>query len=302
MVVPVEVIREIAHRHALPQSPLIPLRGLGSVNHVFVLGTDPQRYVVRLPIDELRHDEFGVEQWCLKEAPKHGIPSPRVIARGDVSGTPYLVLVYVDGARCDEQCDLEVWETLGRYGQLAHTIDYTAGPDQLFTRFGRDPDDAWRRHLHYNLEQLTETDHLIALGVYPSTKQQRIRAMVNELLTHNFVHGLRHGDLAPRNLLMSVDDGPVLLDWGQATVGPIPHGDLLAAMRSHLVEGQPTAEELDVFSLALGTPLREIRDVLEHLLVVDALDRVRWALDNRPDRLGDLVRDARDTLRVQPGL
>lgn len=94
----------------------------------------------------------------------------------------------------------------------------------------------------------------------------------------------------------------MLLDWDHATVGPIPHGDLLAALRSHLVDGHPTAAELDVFSIAPGTPLGAIRDVLEHLLVVEALDRVRWALDNRPDRLADLVRDARDTLHAVSGL
>ncbi len=290
-----EMVREIARRHGLPPEPLAPLPGSGSVNHVFILGSGRQRYVVRIPIDILRPDEFQVEQWCLEQAPRHGIASPRVMGRGDVSGTPYLILAYVEGRTCEEQHALEAWEALGRYGRLTYSIDYATGPDQLFTRFGRDPDEAWRLHLHYNADQLTGTDPLIELGVYPSTKQPGIRAMITGLLGHSFNHGLRHGDLAPRNLLVTVD-GPVLLDWGQATVGPVPHGDLLDALRSHLVEGRPTAEELDVFSAALGAPLGAFRDVLNHLLVVDALDRVRWALDKRPDRLAGLVKSARDTL------
>jgi len=32
--------------------------------------------------------------------------------------------------------------------------------------------------------------------------------------------------------------------------------------------------------------------------VLEALDRVRWALDNRPDRVADLASDARVTLRT----
>ena len=69
------------------------------MNHVFCLGTDAERRVVRIPIDGLRQDEFEVEHWCLEQAGKHGIPSPGVVARGDVSGTPYIVLTYVEVPR-----------------------------------------------------------------------------------------------------------------------------------------------------------------------------------------------------------
>jgi hypothetical protein len=41
-----------------------------------------------------------------------------------------------------------------------------------------------------------------------------------------------------------------------------------------------------------------LRGVLDDLLVLEALDRVPWALDNSPDRVADLVSDARTTLRA----
>lgn len=274
---------------------MVPLRGLGSVNHVFCLGSGAERHVVRVPIDGLRLDEFEVEHWCLDQAVDHGIPSPTVVGRGDVSGTPYIVLTYVEGSV--PSGDLASWETLGRYGRLAHEFEWTSGPDGLFTRFGRDPDDAWGRHLLYNVDQLTEIDPLIELGVYPVSDQPRLRDMVNELLDHEFTHSLRHGDLAPQNLLVTPHGSPVLLDWGQASVGLIPHGDLLAAYRSHLYEGHPTARQLEVFSSALGEPLNELRATLDRLVVVEALDKVRWALDKRPDRVADLVSDARAMIR-----
>ena len=296
-----EVVLEITQRHALPSGPLVPLRGLGSVNHVFILGSGSERYVVRIPIDRLRQDEFPVEYWCLEQAAKQGIPSPEVIGRGVVSGSPYIVLRFVEGSAVRES-GTGVWETLGRYGRAAHAMEWGCGPDQLFTRFGRDPDDAWRRHLQYNIDSLTGSDPLIGLGVYRSAEQPRIRALVGELLDGGLGHGLRHGDLAPRNLIAPPHGPPVLLDWGQASVGPIPHGDLLAAFRSHLLDGHPTERELGVFSLALGAPLSSIRDELERLLVLESLDRVRWALDQRPDRAGDLVKDARHTLRALSGI
>ena len=292
-----EVVLEVAHRHSLSTSPVVLLRGLGSVNHVFCLGSGAERYIVRIPIDPLRRDECEVEHWCLEQAAKHGIPSPGVVGRGDVSETPYIALKYVEGSVADER-ELTAWETLGRYGRLAHGFEWASGPDALFTRFGRDPDDAWRRHLLDNADQLSGADPLIGLGVYPSPEQARLRDIVSKLLDHDVTHGLRHGDLAPRNLLMRTHGLPVLLDWGQASVGPVPHGDLLAAYRSHVLEGHPTTTQLDVFSAALGEPLGRLQGVLKDLLVLEALDRVRWALDNRPDRVADLVIDARATLRM----
>jgi aminoglycoside phosphotransferase (APT) family kinase protein len=254
--------------------------------------------VVRIPVDPLRQGEFEVEQWCLEQAAVRGVPGPGVVGHGDVSGTPYIVLTYVEGCTVDEHGDLAAWETLGRYGRVAHGFDWPSGPDGLFTRFGRDPGEAWRRHLLYNADRLTETDPLIGLGVYPARDQPRLRDVVSRLLDHDFEYGLRHGDLAPRNLLRTAEGSLVLLDWGQASVGPVPHGDLLAAFRSHLVEGHPTVAELDALSAGLGEPLDALEGVLRDLLVLEALDRVRWALDKRPDRVAGLVRDATQTLRV----
>lgn len=299
VVEPREIVREVARRHGLPREPIEMLHGRGSVNHVLRLGDGADAYVVRTPIDPLRRDEFEVEQWCLERATELGIPSPEVVARGETRGAAYIVLRYVEGHASEGGVD--AWGALGRYGALAHAIDWTGGPAGLFTRFGRDPDEAWRRHLEYNADELTAGDPLIGLGVYRSTEQPLLRETVNALAQQSFAFGLRHGDLAPRNLVVRPRLFPVLLDWGQASVGPIPHGDLLAAYRSHLVDGLPTAAEIDAFSRAMGAPLSDVRPALGGLLVLEALDRVRWALDNRRDRVADLAEEARATLRVIGG-
>src|SRR4051812_43559622 len=110
------MVEEVARRHSLSTSPVVQLRGLGSVNHVFCLGAGAERHVVRISIDGLRQDEFEVEQWCLGQAVRQGIPSPRVIGWGDVSGTSYIALTYVEGSLAEG--DLAAWGALGRYGRI----------------------------------------------------------------------------------------------------------------------------------------------------------------------------------------
>ncbi len=282
------MIAEIAQRHGAPVAPVVQVNGQGSVNRVFVIGTGAARHVVRLPIDPQR-DEFEVEEWCLRCAAMKGIPSPVVVARGRLGGVPYLVQEFVEGVPGDRQPSLTHWATLGAYGRRAHQFDLTDAPSGLFTRFGRDPQRAWRQHLQYNLDRLTHADPLLQLGVYPKSKQPHLRHVLTELMDRDMTHGLCHGDLAPRNLLIQATTSPVLLDWGSAAVGPVPYGDLIPAMKSHLATGSPSIAELNVLATALGAPLPRHNGLLDQLMILDALDLVRWAIDQRPDRLTDLA-------------
>lgn len=54
-------------------------------------------------------------------------------------------------------------------------------------------------------------------------------------------------------------------------------------------------------AVGLGVRLDEIRITLERLLLLDALDLVRWAIDQRPDRLPDSVISARACTQSQGG-
>jgi len=174
-----------------------------------------------------------------------------------------------------------------------HTIPLTAdAPDGLFTRFGRDLRAAWQEHLDYNYSQLSPDDPLILLGIYPAELRQLIRSRLTRLRNHHWAFGLRHGDLAPRNLLAPPVGAPVLIDWGCASTGPIPYGDLLPAVKEHRATGNPSKADLNTYAADLGTPLDHVGDIVEDLLLLDALDLVRWAIDQRPDRLNDVAASA----------
>jgi len=288
-----ELVREIAELQGLRPGRVDPVRGQGSVNRVFVISSDTSRFVVRFPVDPLRRDEFDVETWCLTQADAHGIPSPQVVARGHLRKVPYLIQTFVEGTPATQHPAAESRRTLAAYARVVHTIPLTAdAPDGLFSRFGRDLHLAWQAHLTYNRDQLSSDDLLIKLGVYPADLQPRLRSGLTRLGSLEWSYGLRHGDLAPRNLLVPPAGLPVLIDWGSASAGPVPYGDLLPAVKMHRATGQPSTADLHAYAADLGTPLEQVVDIIEDLLLLDALDLVRWAIDQRPDRLGDVVASA----------
>lgn len=283
----------IAEANGLPSGSIDAIVDRGSVNHVFVVGSDTEKYVIRFPIDPLQDNDFDVEAWCLAQAADHGIPSPRVVANATLHGVPYLVQTFVDGAP-PSSSGVTGWWTLGAYARIVHGIALTdQAPDGLFSRFGRDVQSAWRSHLDYNDVELGAADPLLKLGVYAPERQGQLRSVVARLGESQFDFGLTHGDLSLRNLLVPLDGPPVLIDWGSASVGPIPYGDLLGLVRMHRAGNVSGMNELAAFCDGYGLVLAELLPVMEDLIVLGHLDLVRWAIDNRPDRLGEIVATSR---------
>lgn len=147
-----------------------------------------------------------------------------------------------------------------------------------------------------------QSDPLLRLGVYSTDQQPALRAAMERLAALAMPLGLLHGDLSPRNLIVPVDGPPVLIDSGSAATGPVPHGELLPLLRAHRETGEPTIAELTLLADGLGAPLAENRTIIRDLMLLDAVDLVRWALDRRPDRLNDLARSARTLLQAQSAL
>lgn len=285
----------IGELHGLYAPSITPIVGAGSANHVFVVRSGEETLVVRFAIDDARQDSVDVEAWALTQAARHGIPSPTVVATGSLSGVPYLVQTFVEGVSGTERRTPQLWRTLGEYASRLHEIPVTEdAPDALFSRFGRDLPQAWRAHVQYNLNQLVKTDPLIALGVYDIGQQSSLRARISNLEATDFTFGLNHGDLAISNLLVPEHGAPVLIDWGSARTGPSPFLDFLGLLTAHRLQGDPSDQEFLAFADGYGVSLDRILETLENLMTLDALDLVRWAIDQRPDLIAQIAESARE--------
>lgn len=278
-----------------------PLTG-GNQNHVFRVrgpGTDA---VVRFARDDARWDcdPFDVEAWCLPTARAAGIPTAPLLARGRLEGVSYLVLGYVPGAT-RTRGSVEEWHLLGTFARrAAQVLPDDDAPDGLFGRFGRDLPLAWQRHLQFNLDALGPSDPLLAAGVYAADDAGSVARILEMLRAVPFDHGLAHGDLSPRNLVVPDLGAAVLIDWGAASAGPAPWTDLLVVRRWWLGQDPQTPvtdDDLEAFAQGCGIDLVAEAPTIDALELVHALDVVRWALDRRPDRFPELRGAARLTVR-----
>ena len=290
----------VAARHGIPSGPIAGPAWPGVMNDVCLVGEIGDRVVVRARRERSALEEFEREAWCAAAVRDLGVRTPRILAHGVVGDVAYSVQEAVEGDSGERHRSNALWRHLGRTARMIASVDLRAAPASLFTRFGRDPDAAWRAHLDYNLGELTRDDPLIGLGVYARSVLPALRHLVGSLGDRPIASGLVHGDLALRNLIVSGDGAPVLIDWGSASTGPVPHTDLVNLLRNRDGEAHPTDAEIDAFvagfqeravsgELGSGQLLGQARAAR----VLHGLDVARWAIDRAPDRLPDAVADAR---------
>jgi len=274
-----------------------PLPG-GNQNHVIRVRSADDDIVVRFARDPVNSaDPFDVEAWCLRAAARSGVRTSELVARGWLEGLSYLVTSYVPGEPAAPE-DLQGWEAVGTFASALSSISTHDAPDALFSRFGRDLDEAWEKHLAYNLASLEPDDPLISLGVYPKSHRRFLQDVVDSVSARKLPQGLIHGDAAHRNLIRD-DDVYTVIDWGAASAGPVMWGDLEVIYRWHLVGDEESPVSTSAWEHVLGAAglsRTEAEPVVRGLAAVHALDLVRWAIDKRPDRLAEIVADSREVL------
>ena len=272
----------------------------GNQNHAVRLRTSTSDVVLRFArdTDRLTMDPFDVEQWCSRAASAAGIATPPTLARAHVGGHSVIVQEFVPGTPADAG-DLQAWSAIGRIAGSLPDIDLDGAPDGLFSRFGRDLDVAWLAHLDYNIEALAPGDRLLELGVYEPEQQSALRQILTDLRARPLRHGVSHGDLSTRNLIANSAGGYVVLDWGSAIAGPVPWTDLELIQRWH-VTGDPvstvSASAWRAVLSAAGVSERTADELIPELQLLHVLDVIRWALDQRPDRIQEFVLQARSAI------
>jgi len=195
-----------------------------------------------------------------------------------------------------------IWRALGHYARIIHGVATDGfgdvlSPDQpgIFT-------DTWSRFLSYNIDSLTSADPLLRLGVMTPAQVQEIGRLFRELRDKPFRFALNHGDLALRNTLINRSGTITLLDWGCAEAHVVPHFDLIEIRRSSLA---PNTSGFAAFLDGYGLSLSEYRMMLpdlDSLALLRAFDKLRWALDRKPERVPAFVRTARQAVQQKLGV
>ncbi|QHW30903.1 aminoglycoside phosphotransferase family protein [Paenibacillus rhizovicinus] len=265
--------------------------GKGFVNQVCVVEGEQRKIVIRMN-DRGTYPDYVKEQWCMEQAAAVGIPGPEVLAVGIADETAYMILTFVEGCN---GLDLtspanDVWRQLGAYARRMHVIPVHGYGEQLTDpaqgRFHSPPhpgsDGSWLGCVQYNIDSLTEDDRLIELGVITRAESQRVRELFERLKQTTFSFGLYHGDMSLKNTLVDEAGQAIVLDWGSAEVGVVPHGEVLQVLQSQMLGEGPNREEFQAFIDGYGLNEEDLAG-MRPMQLLRAFDKLRWAIDRSPD-------------------
>lgn len=257
----------------------------GEVNEIYILSTKSSKYILRLDPNENSLDRFQKEAWCMEEVFKKGVLVPRVHHLGMVQKYPYIILSFIEGINGDESNEKTglTWSRLGEYARKIHSIPIEGYGERMVS-----PgifDGKWQQFLSYNISSLSPDDKLRELGVITSAQSQKLRNIFEDIKITNFVFGLIHFDLSLNNTIITDDGGVYLLDWGSAEVNVVPHMDIEEILESSL---QDDSDEFELFLRGYGlvkADYKKIKPKIEKLSLLTKIDKLRWAIDRKPERI-----------------
>ncbi|CAM3980033.1 phosphotransferase family protein [Saccharibacillus endophyticus] len=287
-----------------PDVSVSPILGKGFVNEVWIAETSGRRIVIRMNTeDSCASDIYLKEKWCMEQARLAGIPGPEVLELGRCGEIPYMIQSFENGVNgLDHSADPALlWSVIGEYAARLHRIPVKGYGENLsdpergtfFSPPHPGSDGSWNDYLRYNIQSLNDGDRLLELGVITRAQSRQARELFESLAGQEWHFGLNHGDLSLKNILVSDVPGTtsphiVLIDWGSAEVGPVPHVDLMQLMLIQMIEGRPRDEEISAFLKGYGLPVSVLADT-KKLFVLRSFDKLRWAIDCSP---GDVAQFA----------
>lgn len=280
--------------------------GKGIVNEVCVVETDNNKVVIRMNSKDT-YSTFLKEKWCIEQVLAEGIPSPEVLSVGISGETAYMIQTFVDGENgLDTEKDrVEIWKQVGVYLQMIHAIPVKgfgenlddAGQGVFYSPPHPGSDGSWLGYVNYNINSLTEHDQLIELGVINKTESKRVRELFENINNEKFKFGLNHGDISLKNTIVSEEGQVSLLDWGSAQVSVVPHEDIMEIWKCQMLSGEPNAEEFNALLEGYGINEKELVN-MKPLMLLRAIDNVRWAIDQSSDLIETYAKFARRVVEM----
>lgn len=272
--------------------------GKGSVNQIAVVETVSMKAVIRMN-GISAYDDYVKEQWCINQAALIGIPGPDVLSVGKTEECAYMIQTFVEGDNGEDsaQPKAAIWRQIGEYAKRIHGIRTEGYGEQLTDPdrglFRSPPhngfDGSWRSFVQYNRDSLTGDDRLLELGVITVSESRKAELLFESFRSAPLDFGLNHGDLSLKNTVVDPQGRVHLLDWGSAEVNLVPYRDFIEPLR-YMENGQLEAPFFSAFLEGYGLNQREYDDMQHELngyRLLIAFDKLRWAIDKKPDLIHD---------------
>lgn len=252
----------------------------------------PISYILRMREEEAV-PEYRKEKWCMEQASDLAIPVPQVLKIGNCGPVSYMIETCIHGENGLDNDNPELlWYHIGKYARKLHSIPVTgfglALTDEENGIFSDSFSPTLEEQVDYNLTQLTAGDPLCFLGAYEKGKLNSIIEILEYVKRRNYRIGLNHGDLSRKNTIIGPDGSVTLIDFGCALAHAVPYYDFANIFGEVINGGEPDTNMLHSLAEGYGISyggLMDMKKDIYAIMLLNAFDKARWALDQRRDEI-----------------
>jgi aminoglycoside phosphotransferase (APT) family kinase protein len=265
-----------------PLKAIEPIVGGGEVNKVYIIKSDTCSAVLRVH-SAGEFERFQKESWCIEQSIAVGVSGAKVYEVNKTRDYAYMLIEFIAGSNGNKiVASPELWEELGKYLKLIHKIPVKGFGEKLDDIIGGNKEQ-WNKYLQYNVESLNDEDKLIRSGMLDNSTSIKLKAIFLRLFSKDFAFGLNHGDYSLANAIVDEQSVIHVIDWGSAQAHIVPHHDLGVILEESLDED---SEEFNALINGYGMRRNDfgaIRSEIADLMLLEAVDKLRWALDKAPE-------------------
>ena len=246
----------IEHYFRQPPSRIVYKRS-GRTNYVFAINHVEGQFVVRISPEAEKVESFRKELWATQKVREAGVPSPEVLAVGNIGSEPYMITRRVTGAEATHHPRRNhIIHEMGRYAQIINSIrttnfganfDWTKSEKKYAT---------WAEYLDTEW-QVEKRLHVFTEHKMLSSQQiKTLKQIIDDTRATRIQPSLNHSDLRLKNVIVD-DDGEIaaILDWEDCLSTVAPQWELSISLHDLSID------EKHLFIEGYGLDSRQVQEM-----------------------------------------
>ena len=188
--------------------------------------------MVRISPDTEKVATFTKELWATQKVREVGVPSPEVLAVGNIGSEPYMVSRRVTGAEATHHPKRKhIVHEMGRFARTINSVRTTSfGVNFDWTANGP-KNNTWAEYLDQELQIERRLRLFTEHKILSAQQVEKLKEIVDDARAMRVEPSLNHGDMRLKNVIVD-DDGQIaaIVDWEDCLSTIAPQWELSIAL------------------------------------------------------------------------
>lgn len=271
------------HHFGQPPSRIVYKRS-GLSNYVFAVNHVEGQFVVRISPEPGKIEAFRKELWATQKVREVGVPSPEVLAVGNIGSEPYMVTRRVTGAEATHHPRRKhIVHEIGRYAAIINSVRTTNFGSNFDWTTNEPKHSTWAEYLDREWDVGRRLSLFTQHQMLSSQQVEKLREIVNNTRASHIEPLLNHGDLRLKNVIVD-DDGEIaaIVDWEDCLSTIAPQWELSIALHDLSID------EKDLFIEGYGLngkQLVEMSPLIKAFNIINYSNAIESAVANGDHKL-----------------